>query len=321
MMLSEVLDAAAPTTRRDEGRVPGISMSSLFPCAYRLRLVHDGRYWPKGITSQQYYNMNDGHDQEDQSVRRLKAAGITIRNRQRLVHVGNSLVPGHYDGDFDLKGITYLWEHKAYDSLAEAIQVLRMWGINKLPSQKAQTNGYMLGAGLQWCDFFVKVKNNNTYIDVTYQIDRPFIEEIVQWCDDIRLRDWKPQPKECDWCSLCGVNCFEEVLDFSWIAAASETEAVDKWVRGKQFVDIGKMMQEEADEVFLGVRAKDGHILQRGLIGDKDELHLPGMTIKKIVSHPFRIDKSLILEHFGPEGLIQVGREETQISYRHYPEA
>lgn len=317
-MLSEILEASVDTKRRQRpGRAPGISMSSLFPCPYRLRLVHDNKYWTGDFTPQQVLNMADGHDQEEQSVRRLAAAGIKIENRQRYVMVGKSLVPGQYDGDFELNGRRYLWEHKAYDQQTEAVQFLQMWGMDKLPAQKAQTNGYMLGAGLQWCCFFVKVKNNNTYLDVTYELDLPFIEEIIGWCDDIRLRDWKPQPKECQWCSLCGVGCFGETLDMSWISTASDTEVVDKWKKGKQFTDIGKMMMEEADAVLIGVKDRDGQIVQRGLIGDKDAIILPGLTVTKTVSRRFDIDKKLVLDTYGPDGLVKVGKEKTIISYRH----
>lgn len=319
-MLSEILEAAAPTKRTQRSdRTPGLSISQLFPCPYRLRIVHDGKFWAEEITPQQYYNMDDGWWQEEQSVRRLAKAGVSVENRQRRVYIGKSRVPGSYDGDFVLGEIRYLWEHKAYDQNADAVQFLQMWGMNKLPAQKAQTNGYMLGGGLEWCDFFVKVKNNNTYLDLPYQIDRPFIDEIVAWCDEIRLNNWRPEPKECKWCSLCGVGCFGEVQDFSWIATASESEAVEKWVKGKQFRDIGEAMQEEADAVLIGVRDAHGHFIQKGLIGEKDALILPGMEIRKIVSHVLTIDRSLILQHFGPEGLMKVGREDIRVQYRHKP--
>lgn len=316
-MLSEILEAYAPKKRTARPGRSGISMSSLFPCPYRLRLVHEGTYYGAGdITAQEFWNMEDGADQESQSVRRLAAARVLIENRQRKVFIGKSMVPGMYDGDFTLNGKRYLWEHKAYDSLAQAVQFLQQWGMDKLPAQKAQTNGYMLGGGLEWCDFFVKIKNNNTYIDVAYQIDRPFIEEIAGWCDDIRIKDWKPEPKECEWCSMCGVNCFDTV-DMSWMATASEAEMVEKWIKGKQFIGIGKMMQEEADSVFLGVKDKQGNVIQKGLIGDKEVLVLPGLEIRKSVQHRFEVSKDDVLREFGPEGLIKVGQEHTIIQYRH----
>lgn len=318
-MLSEILEAAAPRRRQARPGRSGISMSSLFPCPYRLRLVHEGRYWPKEQTAQEFYNMSDGWTQEQQSVERLAAAGVQIIDRQNKIFVGKSMVPGSYDGAFVLGGTKYLWEHKAYDSLAQAVQFLLQWGMDKLPAQRAQTNGYMLGAGLIHCDFFVKVKNNNTYRDIVYGIDRPFIEEIVEWCDKLRLENWKPEPAECKWCSMCGVNCFKagEKIDLSWIASADESEMVDKWLKGKQFLEIGKMLQEEADRVLIGIRNKEGEFLQRGLIGDKDVLILPGLQISKIASHRFDVDKSLILKEFGPEGLIKVSREHEVVSYRH----
>jgi len=317
-LLSEILDAAAPRKREARAnRAPGISMSSLFPCAYRLRLVHDSKYWAEELTPQQYYTMEDGWWQEEQSVRRLAKAGITIENRQREVTVGKSKVPGSYDGDFILNGIRYLWEHKAYADDGQAVWFMTMWGLDKLPSQKAQTNGYMLGGGLEWCDFFVKLKSSNTYPELVYQIDRPFIEEIVEWCDKIRLEDWKPKPKKCKWCSHCNVGCFDEGIDFSWIATADESEMVQKWLEGDKYEKVGKMLKEEADAALIGVRDKQGKFIRQGLIGDKDLLVLPGMEIKKIIQHRFSIDKNKVLQELGPEGLIRVGYESDVVQYRH----
>lgn len=317
-MLSEVLEAAAPTRRVQRAdRKPGISMSSLFPCPYRLRRVHEGTYWSEEITPQQYYNMSDGWTQEQQSVERLAKAGVKIIDRQNKVSIGKSMIPGSYDGAFVLNDVKYLWEHKAYDDTSDALWTLRTRGMNYLPSQKAQINGYMLGAGLDAAIFFVKVKNNNTYVDHLVKLDKPFIEEIVEWCDKIRLEKWKPEPKECQWCSLCNMGCFEPVVDFSWITNASSDEMVDKWKKGKQFVGIGEMMMGEADAVFLGVKDEEGKVVVPGLIGDKELLVLPGLEIKRVVQHRFNIDKQLVLQEFGPDGLVKVGREKDVIQYKH----
>ena len=92
---------------------------------------------------------------------------------------------------------------------------------------------------------------------------------------------------------------------------------VEKWKKGKQLVDVGKMLMEEADLAFLGVRNSDGKLIQKGFIGDGDLLVMSGLEIKKIQVHRFDIDKGLILEHFGPGGLMKVGREKDTIQYRH----
>ncbi len=317
-MLSEILEAAAPTKRVVRAdRQPGLSISSLFPCPYRLRLVHENRYWSEEITPQQFYNMDDGWYQEEQSVQRLAKAGVKIIDRQKKVFIGKSRVPGTMDGACILDGIRRVWEHKAYDEDSEDLQRLLFWGIDKMPGQKAQINGYMLGDGSDEGIFFVKVKNNNTYVDRLVKLDRPFIEEIVEWCDKIRLEGWKPEPKECKWCSMCGVGCFGDIIDYSWIQSADSAEMVEKWKKGKQFIEIGKMLQEEADAVFLGVKNAEGKTVIPGLIGDKDLLILPGLEIKKVIAHRFDIDKQKVLEKFGPEGLMAVGYEREVIQYRH----
>ena len=317
-MLSEILYASAKQQQEGRSRhALGISCSSLFPCPYRLRLVHENRMPKQEWTSQQILNADDGWWQEEQSVRRLAAAGVQIVDRQTNVTVGRSHVPGSYDGAFTLVGTRYLWEHKAYDSQSQAIQFLQQYGMNKLPSQKAQTNGYMLGGGFEWCDFFVKVKNNNSYIDVAYQIDRPFILEIVEWCDKIRLDNWKPEPEKCKWCGLCGHDCFEEEPDFSWIASADEAEMVEKWKKGKSYTEMGELMMKEADQVFIGVKNRQGKIVVPGLIGDKDVLMMPGLQIIKNQFNRFEIDKSLVLKHYGAEGLALTGVDKPVTQYRH----
>lgn len=319
-MLNEILEAWAPNLQK--GRAPhasGISMSSLFPCPYRLYLVHTGEYARQrgGFTAQQLYNLDDGWWSEEQSVKRLAKAGIKIIDRQKRVTVGRSNVPGTMDGAFVLDGARRVWEHKAYDENTSAVWTLLARGFDELPSQKAQLSGYILGDGSEEGCFFVKVKNNNTYIDRLVRLDRPFIEEIVEWCDRIRSEDWKPEPAECKWCPSCGVGCFDEAIDFSWVQSADSAEMVEKWKKGKQFVNIGKMLQEEADAVFLGVKNKEGKVVVPGLIGDKELLILPGLEIKKTVQHRFDIDKSLVLQEFGPEGLMKVGYEKDVTQYRH----
>ncbi|KKL77466.1 hypothetical protein LCGC14_2034610 [marine sediment metagenome] len=318
-MLSEVLEAYAPIMEKSKKpHAPGISMSSLFPCPYRLYMVHTGgMYKDREWTPQQIWNMNDGWDQEAQSIKRLAKAGIKIIDRQKRVVVGKSMVPGTIDGAFILDGTRRLWEHKAYDANSDALRTLLIGGMNRLPSQKAQINGYMLGDGSNEGVFFVKVKNNNTYVDRLIRIDKPFIEEIVEWCDKIRAEKWVPQPVECKWCSLCGIDCFGSVIDFSLITEASSDEMVDRWKKGKQFVGIGEMMMEEADEVFIGVKDASSKIIQPGLIGDRELLILPGLEITKGVQHRFNISKQLVLQEFGPTGLIKVGQYKDITQYKH----
>jgi len=281
--------------------------------------VHENRYWDEDITPQQFYNMSDGWDQEEQSVKRLARAGVVIRNRQNRIFIGKSRVPGSYDGDFELNNLVCIWEHKAYDQQSDAVQTFMLHGIEGLPAQKTQTNAYMLGSGINHCCFHIKIKNNNTYMDTVYEIDRPFIEEIVEWCDRIRLDNWKPEPVKCRWCAKCGVGCFGEVLDFANITTMSESEAVKKWIEGKQLVGVGEMMQEEADAVLIGIRDKQGNFIQKGLIGDKDTLILPGMEIRRIVSHGMSVEKSLILSNFGPDGLMKVSVPYVRTQFRHFP--
>ena len=319
-MLSEVLEAWAPQIQKTRTpRVPGLSMSSLFPCPYRLYLVHTGEYTrQRGVwTPQQILNADDGWYQESQSIERLARAGVKIIDRQKRVVVGKSKVPGTMDGAFVLDGVRRVWEHKAYGDNSEALWTLLTRGFDSLPSQKAQISGYMLGDGSEEGCFFVKLKSSNTYVDRLVKLDRPFIEEILEWCDKIRLEGWKPEPTECKWCTSCGVGCFDEAMDFSWIQSADSSEMVEKWKKGKQFIGIGNMLQEEADSVFLGVKNKAGKVVVPGLIGDKDLLVLPGLEIKKTIVHRFDVDKQLVLQEFGPEGLIKVGREKDVVQYRH----
>jgi len=313
-MLSEVLMAAAPTQRDTKaGKASGLSISQLFPCPYRLYKVHVGEYWDKEITPQQYYNMSDGWDQEEQSIKRLAKAGIKIIDRQKKVRIGKSEVPGSIDGAFILNGKRRIWEHKAYSSDSDALWTLRLLGFDHLPNQKAQIQGYMLGDGSSEGVFFVKVKDNNSYYDLLVQLDRPFIEEIIEWCDKIRLEGWKPEPKKCKWCAHCGLDCFGKTLDFSWMKDATAREMAEKWIEGDKYEKVGSMLKAEARAYFVGDRKAE----VEGIIGDRELLVVEDLLeVKKIVQHRFDISKRKVLEEFGPEGLLKVGEEKDIVQYR-----
>lgn len=314
-MLREVLEAYAPKRREPRpDRTPGISMSSLYPCAHRLRRVHDGVFWDNTLTPQQFYTMDDGWFQEEQSVQRLAKAGVQIIDRQKTVTVGKSNVPGSMDGVVVINGKRRVWEHKAFGS--NNFELLTRDLIN-FPGYKAQVSGYMLGDGSDECVFFVKNRDSNTYWDTIVKLDMDFIGQILEWCDRIRLDDWKPEPVYTSYCQHCRVNCFLEEFNFGSIASASEYDLVEKWKQGKQLSNVGEMMMEEVDTELIGIRGKDGQIIRQGLIGDKDILVLPGMEIRRTISHRFDIDKSAVLEHYGPEGLIKVGRDRDIVSFRH----
>lgn len=317
-MLSEVLEAWAPSLQKSTRRAPGLSISALFPCPYRLYMVHTGEFTRQRgkWTPQQILNADDGWSQESQSVERLAKAGIKIIDRQMRVSVGASQIPGSIDGAFIAKGKKRLWEHKAYDQGSDAVKTLQLWGLDRLPNQKAQSNGYMLGARLDEVDFFVKVKNNNDYIDRVYPIDLPFITEIVDWCDRIRLDAWAPEPKECQWCSYCGFGCFDPVLDFSWMSEVSEEEMVEKWKKGDQFKKIGEMLLDDARTYFVGKKDKHGNVLSEGIIGDRDLLLAGDLEVKKVMQHRFNIKKDLVVQEFGVEGLFKVAEESDIATYR-----
>jgi hypothetical protein len=316
-MLSEVLEAAAPVKREVRSdRQPGISMSSLFPCPYRLYKVHIGQYWGEDITPQQYYNMADGWDQEEQSVKRLAKAGVKVIDRQKKVKVGRSGVPGTMDGAVVVNGIRYVWEHKAYDDKSESLWEMRTLGFDGMPSQKAQTNGYMLGDGSEHACFFVKVKNNNTYEDRRIGIDLSFIKQIVSWCDSIRLDNWVPVPQRRKWCSQCNVGCFDPVLDFSKLGVAHAPEMAERWLQGDKLEKVGEMMKKEARAFFVGSEKDE----IEGIIGDRDSLIVDDLIeIKKIVSRRFDVSKQKVLEVFGPDGLIKVGENKEITQYRFNP--
>jgi len=312
-MLSEIIFASVP--RKDKvSRPTGISGSSLFPCAYRLLKVHEGATIQEDLEPRQILNMSDGWTQENQTVERLAEAGIKVYDRQREVEIGKSKVKGHIDGLFNLGNTTRLFEHKAWST--QRFTEFSSLGIEAYPQEKAQTNGYLLGLGLEEVDFIVKCKENNDYSDQVYKIDRPFIEEIVEWADKIRLEGWKPEPKECKYCAHCGLDCFGSHLDFSSITNASSPEMVKKYTQGYMMKALAEQMMDEARSYFVGKEDKYGNILVQGIIGDKDTLMLEGLTIKKIIQHRFDISKQKIVEFYGPEALVKVGEENNITQYR-----
>ena len=311
-MLSELLfTAVASKGRRPRpDRIPGISCSSLFPCPYFLYKVHTGVTWEQGLTPQQLLNLEDGWTQEEESIRLLKEyTGIEVKDRQARVTVGRSSIPGHIDGTV-FEGKKRLWEHKAWSSSRFDWFVSR--GIDEFPGEKAQVNAYMLGMGLSECVFFVKKKESNDYYSPIVPLDKDYILPIIDWADKIRLEGWIPEPKLSKECAHCGIKCFGQVIDLSWIKDAKAPEMAEKWRQGKKLIDVGGMLMEEARTFFVGSR--DGNI--KGLLGDEYLLMVEGLKIMKIISHRFDIRKELVLKEFGPEGLVKVGEEKDVVQYR-----
>lgn len=314
-MLSEVLFTYTDGHRQPRGdRVPGLSCSQLFPCPYYLYKVSTGEVWEREVTAQQLLNMEDGWNAEEQSVRRLGRAGIKIYSRQMKVRIGKSGVPGTIDGLVDANGKTYLWEHKAWNE--NNFRIFKNFGLEKFPGQRTQVQAYMVGTGLDACDFYVKYKDNNDYHDIVEDLDLDYIMPTIEWCDRIRIDKWVPEPKECKWCAYCGFKCFGDIIDFSWISTADATEMAEKWVKGDKLSKVGEMLKDEARTYFLGKTDKRGIVLAEGIIGDKDLLLVGTLQIKKVIMHRFDINKEKILEFFGPEGLMKVGEEKDITTYR-----
>jgi len=314
-MLSEVLFASVQTKReREEGRAPGLSISQLFPCPYRLYKVHMGEIQEKELEPRQVLNMADGWDVEEQSVRRLAGAGVLIKDRQAKVRIGKSGIPGSIDGTFTLNGKKRLWEHKAWgeNSFGQFL-----WkGLDTFPGAKAQINGYMVGMNLDEADFFVKKKDNNDYFDKLYRLDEKFIIPIIEWADRIRLEGWVPEPRPCEYCTYCGLDCFGKILDFSWIGEADAHEMVVKWKQGDKLVKVGEMFRDGARAYFVGEKDKYDNVITEGIIGDRDLLLVEDLEVKKITQHRFGVSKQKVMEVFGPEGLVQVGEEKEVVQYR-----
>jgi len=316
-MLSELLKTAVEARGNvpQPDRQPGLSCSALFPCPYFMYRAQRGEVRQEKLTGQQLLNMSDGWTQEDQSVSRLREIGIIIKNRQARVTVGKSSIPGKIDGEVELD-TRYLWEHKAWGS--SRFDWFVMKGIEAYPGEKTQINAYMLGRGLAEGILYIKRKDNNDYYDVVVKLDKDFILPILEWADKIRLEGWTPEPKLCDYCAHCGLKCFGEVIDFSWITTADAPEMVEKWKQGDKYEKVGSMLKEEARTFFTGQVKVGGKWTKEyeGLIGDKDLLIVEGLKIKKIIQHRFDVTKERVLREFGPEGLVRVGEENDVVQYR-----
>ncbi len=316
-MLTEILKASVKTKREEKpDRAPGISCSSLFPCPYRLYKVHVGEVWDEELTAQQVLNMEDGWDQEEQSIKRLRKANIGINDRQTSILVGKSNIPGHIDGTVTLGKVKRLWEHKAWNASAFGWFISR--GITYRPGEKAQINAYMWGMGLDECIFMVKNKDNNDYHDSTIPYEKGFILPIIEWADKIRLEGWVPEPKLCKYCAYCYTKCFGEVIDFSWIKEAKAPEMAKRWRDGYKLTSVGEVYMQEARTFFTGQVLEKSRQVKKfpGLIGDDEFLLVEGLKIKKTVQHRFDISKARVIQEFGPEGLMKVGKENDIDTYR-----
>lgn len=316
-MLAEILKASVSTKRENKpDRPPGISCSSLFPCPYRLYKVHIEEVWEEELTPQRILSMGDGWYQEEQSIKLLKEqAGIIVLDRQAVVSVGKSNIPGHIDGTVTLDK-KRLWEHKAWNESRFGWFVRR--GIECYPGEKAQINAYMLGMGLDECYFFLKNRNISDYYDTIIPLERGFILPIIEWADKIRLEGWIPEPKVCKYCANCYTKCFGEVIDFGWIKEAKAPEMAKKWRDGYQLSSVGEMYMQEARTFFTGQVLEKGRQVKKfpGLIGEEEILLVEGLKIKKVTQHRFDISKQRIIEEFGPEGFVKVGRENIIDTYR-----
>jgi len=314
-ILSESIFASMGRKRvKKAGRAPGLSCSQLFPCPYRLRLAHDGKLWGEEVDPVNLLNMDDGWVQEEKTVLRLQKAGIRVTNRQDVVSLGKSLVPGSIDGVVTLNGVSRLWEHKAWNS--RSFFLFRNYGLKYFPNVKTQVNAYMLGMGLT--EAFVNVihKDSNDYEDIVVKRSDDYILPIIEWCDRIRIEDWKPEPKECEACQHCHINCFGVKVDFSWMKEVVADDMAEKWKQAQQYLLVGKMMNQEVRDYFVGKTDKFGTVLSEGLIGDKELMIVGDLEIKKVISHRFDVKKERVLEVFGPEGLMKVGEEKEIVSYR-----
>jgi len=317
-MLTELLKAAVEARGRipQPDRQPGLSCSALFPCPYKLYLVHTGKIWKEPLTAQELLNMEDGWDQEEQSVRRLRdELGVVVKDRQERVTVGRSVIPGKIDGKVELDS-KYLWEHKAWGDSSFDWFVAN--GIEAFPGEKAQVNAYLLGTGLDKCIFYVKRKENNDYHDIVVCRDEAYILPILGWADKIRLDGWVPEPELTGICARCRVGCFGTVLDLSWIKEAKAPEVADKWRQGKQLSDVGTFMMDEARTVLTGqVKVGDKWLKKApGLIGDESLLLVEGLKVQKITQHRFEVRKEDVFRVFGIDGLMNVGHEKDVVQYK-----
>jgi len=312
-MLSEILFAAVKAKGKEPkpDRIPGLSCSGLFPCPYRMYQTYIGKVWYEDPTPQQTLNAEDGWDQENQSIQRLKdKAGIIVQDRQTKVSVGRSNIPGSIDGTVTLGIKKRLWEHKAMDSWG--FNWFSSRGIDVHPDWKSQTNAYMLGMGLDECILFAKKKESNDYVDKLVKLDREFILPIIEWADRIRLDSWIPEPKLTEMCAHCRVGCFGTVIDFSWINSAGAPVMADRWRKGDALEKTGKMLKDEARLFFIGDKEKG----LEGLMGGKNLLLVEGLSIAKIIQNRFEVSKGRVLDEFGPEGLMKVGEEKVVVFYR-----
>ena len=312
-MLSEVLLAGDSKNKSSQVGVAGISLSLVFPCPYSIYKTYHGldRSEP---TPQEQWLMDDGKWQEEQTVMKLKSKGIIVNDRQQEVKVGEAKVLGHIDGTVTLNTKTRLFEHKAMSW--ERFQLVKQKRLEAFPGYKAQVNLYMLGVGLDECNFFCKHKDSCEPHDFIEPLDKMWTLQIVGWLDSVILEGWTPEPTMCQYCSYCGLNCFGRLLDFSGIAASSAPEMAEAWKKGKALHDLGEGVMEESREFFVGKKDKYGNVVSEGIMDGKDILFVEGLEIKKVIQHRFDISKARIIEEFGPEALLRVGEENDIVTYR-----
>jgi len=309
-LLTELIFNSVDTSSRGSSNY--ISVSSFFPCPYKMYLTYTNQDIQQN-TPRQILNMNDGHDQEDQAVRRLKAAGIEVKNQQKTVVVGRSNIKGHIDGTIEIGKEEILWEHKAMAD--ERFREFKATRLLTFPGYMAQVQTYMGGLGLKKCFFQVKNKNNNDIEDAEIPFNVNYFNEVVAWVDSIKLQNWVPEPLKSANCVYCGINCFGRIIDFSKINTLSEEEVAKKWRDGKMYQLIGETLEQEARAYLIGVFDKTGERVEKGKIGDSSTLIVDELKVTKQISNRTEINKSAILRLYGQEGFSQVINTKEVVSY------
>lgn len=305
-MLSEIM-MMGTTIKKDPGRLPGLSCSSLFPCPTYLYKAQKEQVWTEEPDPQQILNMEDGWDQEEQTVRRLKERKVEVICRDpksRRVVIGKSNIPGSFDGVVILNKTKYLWEHKAMS--IRNFELLRTFGLEAFPNYKAQVQGYMLGANLSSCIFMAKEKDSNNYFDLIEKFNPDFIFPIVDWADRIRLEEWVPIPEENKYCKDCKIGCFRTSIqiDFSSITPSMNEEMENQWRKGKALKQMGESLEATARDFFISS------------MGESRFLTTGTLEVVRQDSKRIEINKKKLLDLVGPDIIVQVMEEKPITSYR-----
>lgn len=298
-----------------EGR---LSVTGISPCPYEtyIHYHHLDREKPEPVEK---LRMKDGHWQEKEVLEDLRSAGFRMRYtgaNQMTVHIGKVPVTGRPDGLITVNGREDVLSIKAM-SISRYTNFKKKGLEEKI---KCQEQLYLASKELRdragtW--IYVKHKDTCRPADIFMEKDLSYSKPIIEAAEEIILGNATVERPETCLLPSCRHRAFcfkEELLDTGGIKVVSLPEAVEMWLEGRLYLDMGKELNEGARAIFKG-HLEDSDIL----FAEYQDVTL---QIKRIMQRRYEIDKGRFVEKYGasalPSVLVEKSFEQMRVTQREW---